>query len=61
MALHDATAHGEQVGDTYDHVYGSVLDTDGAVQRLAELAGDGPVLELRVGTGRLALPQRGWH
>ncbi len=32
------------------------LDTDGAVARLKELAGKGPVLELGVGTGRVALP-----
>jgi len=56
MALHDVTAYGEQVGDTYDRVYGSVLDTDGAVERLVELAAGGPVLELGVGTGRLAVP-----
>lgn len=29
-----------------------------AVERLAELAGDGPVLELAVGTGRVAIPLR---
>jgi SAM-dependent methyltransferase len=32
------------------------LDTDGAVAFLAELAGSGPVLELAIGTGRIALP-----
>jgi SAM-dependent methyltransferase len=31
-------------------------DEGAAVARLAELAGEGPVLELAVGTGRLALP-----
>ena len=59
MALHDVTAYGEQVGETYDRVYGAVLDTDGAVERLLELADGGPVLELGVGTGRLALPLAG--
>jgi SAM-dependent methyltransferase len=59
MALHDVTAYGEQVGETYDRVYGAVLDTDGAVERLVELADGGPVLELGVGTGRLALPLAG--
>ncbi|WP_340538878.1 class I SAM-dependent DNA methyltransferase [Nocardioides sp. GXZ039] len=29
---------------------------DPAVERLAELAGDGPVLELAIGTGRVAIP-----
>ena len=56
MVLHDVAAYGEQVGETYDRVYGAVLDTDGAVERLVELADGGPVLELGVGTGRLALP-----
>jgi SAM-dependent methyltransferase len=32
------------------------LDTEGAVDLLAELAGSGPVLELAIGTGRIALP-----
>lgn len=33
-----------------------MLDTDAAVAGLAELAAGGPVLELGIGTGRLALP-----
>jgi SAM-dependent methyltransferase len=37
-------------------VEGVGLDTDAAVAFLAELAGSGPVLELAVGTGRIALP-----
>jgi SAM-dependent methyltransferase len=32
------------------------LDTEAAVAFLAELAGSGPVLELAIGTGRVALP-----
>ena len=32
------------------------LDTEAAVAFLAELAGSGPVLELAIGTGRIALP-----
>lgn len=35
---------------------GVALDTDAAVAFLAELAGPGPVLELAIGTGRIALP-----
>ena len=31
-------------------------DEDAAVAFLAELAGDGPALELAIGTGRIALP-----
>jgi len=46
-------AYGDHVAYVYDDVYGP--DTT-AVSCLAELAGRGPVLELGVGTGRLALP-----
>jgi SAM-dependent methyltransferase len=50
---------GESVAEHYDD---SVADTlppgsaDRAVEVLAELAGAGPVLELGIGTGRIALP-----
>ncbi|SRR6266508_987582 len=47
--------YGDRIADVYDTLY-SGLDTDGAVETLAELAGSGPVLELAIGTGRLALP-----
>src|SRR6266540_871990 len=47
--------YGDRNADVYDTLY-SGLDTDGAVETLAELAGSGPVLELAIGTGRLALP-----
>src|SRR5581483_10142203 len=49
---------GHDVADVYDAWCASLetLDTEGAVAALAELAGDGPVLELAIGTGRLALP-----
>ncbi|MEJ7716738.1 MAG: class I SAM-dependent methyltransferase [Thermoleophilaceae bacterium] len=40
----------------YDALYGAIPDTEEAVALLAELAGDGPLLELGIGTGRLALP-----
>jgi SAM-dependent methyltransferase len=41
----------------YDEYVASVLlDTEAAVAFLAELAGSGPVLELAIGTGRIALP-----
>ena len=47
--------YGDRIADVYDGLY-SGLDTEGAVETLAELAGSGPVLELGIGTGRLALP-----
>jgi SAM-dependent methyltransferase len=54
---YDPTAYGASVAGVYDELYGDdMLDTEGAVRRLQKLAGSGPVLELGVGTGRLALP-----
>lgn len=52
--------YGEKIADQYDDMHGgAVLPTGGiedAVAFLAELAGDGPALELGIGTGRIALP-----
>jgi SAM-dependent methyltransferase len=44
------------VASSYDDWFGDLPDTDGPVQRLAELAGEGRALELGVGTGRVAVP-----
>jgi SAM-dependent methyltransferase len=45
----------------YDDYFGDLPDTDGPVELLSRLAGDGTALELGVGTGRVAIPlaQRG--
>lgn len=50
-----AMSFGEDVAAAYDeeNVRG---DEDDAVEFLARLAGDGPVLELAIGTGRIGLP-----
>jgi SAM-dependent methyltransferase len=56
MGEYDPTEYGTHVAADYDEIYGAAFDTVGAVSRLAELAGSGPILELGVGTGRLALP-----
>jgi len=48
--------YGNRIADVYDGFYDDRLDTEGAVETLAELAAGGPVLELAIGTGRLALP-----
>ena len=53
---HDAAAYGAAFADDYDATYEGVYDTDGAVERLVELAEGGAVLELGIGTGRVALP-----
>jgi SAM-dependent methyltransferase len=54
----DASTYGERIAAIYDDVFGAILDTDAAVDLLEQLAGDGPALELGIGTGRLALPLR---
>ena len=52
----DAALYGDSFADVYDDWYGDMFDTEGAVQTLLELAGSGPICELGVGTGRLAIP-----
>jgi SAM-dependent methyltransferase len=53
----DAASYGEAFADVYDEWYGDVPDVDATVQRVAALvSGGGRVLELGVGTGRLAVP-----
>lgn len=57
MDGYDEATYGDRFVDVYDDWYGSVTDTDTCVQTLARLAGtQGAVLELGVGTGRLAIP-----
>ena len=51
----DPSTYGRSFADVYDEWYSSSFDTDGAISALRRLAGSGPVLELGVGTGRLAL------
>jgi SAM-dependent methyltransferase len=52
---YDAASYGDKIADVYDGWY-TQLDTSGAIDLLAELAGPGPLLELGIGTGRVALP-----
>lgn len=57
MTDFDATAYGASgIADEYDDLYAGHWEVDAAVERLVELAGGGAVLELGIGTGRLALP-----
>jgi len=48
-------AYGDAFADVYDDWYADVSDTDGTVDLVARLAAGGSVLELGVGTGRIAL------
>ncbi|MDQ4005656.1 MAG: class I SAM-dependent methyltransferase [Actinomycetota bacterium] len=56
MVEHDPAAYGDRAAAVYDELFGSLEDTEDAVSFLAEIAGPGPVLELGIGTGRLAIP-----
>jgi SAM-dependent methyltransferase len=51
----DPALYGDRWAAVYDDIHGQ-MDPGPAVEFLAGLAGDGRVLELAVGTGRVALP-----
>jgi SAM-dependent methyltransferase len=57
----DPSRYGRSFADVYDDWYANSFDTHAAVEALTLLASGGSVLELGVGTGRLAIPlaQRG--
>jgi SAM-dependent methyltransferase len=55
MEDYHASTYGDRIAPLYDDMYGD-FDPGPAVAMLADLAQDGPVLELGIGTGRLALP-----
>jgi SAM-dependent methyltransferase len=59
---YDVSTYGERIADVYDHWPRLPATTERAVEFLAAAAGRGPILELGIGTGRLALPlvQRGF-
>ena len=56
MRGYDESTYGDSFADVYDEWYRNVSRIDATVDRLRALGGDGPFLELGVGTGRLALP-----
>ncbi|MBW3574799.1 MAG: class I SAM-dependent methyltransferase [Actinobacteria bacterium] len=57
MPEFDPTAYGASgIADEYDTLYAGHWDTEGTVECLFGLAAGGAVLELGIGTGRLALP-----
>jgi SAM-dependent methyltransferase len=56
MDQYEASTYGDRIAAIYDELIEGKFDTEGAVSFLAELAGTGPVLELGIGTGRVALP-----
>jgi SAM-dependent methyltransferase len=58
MRDYGRATYGDLIADVYDEWHGALVDDDtpAAVAFLAELANGGRVLELGVGTGRLAIP-----
>jgi SAM-dependent methyltransferase len=57
MRGYDERSYGDGFADVYDEWYADVTDVDATVARMRSLAGPGGrVLELGVGTGRLAVP-----
>lgn len=57
MRGYDSTSYGDGFADIYDDWYAEVTDVDATVSRMLDVAGEaGRVLELGVGTGRLAIP-----
>jgi SAM-dependent methyltransferase len=55
MDGYSINTYGDGFADVYDRWYTDMGDLAGCVDRLAELADDRPVLELGVGTGRVAV------
>jgi SAM-dependent methyltransferase len=55
MERYAAQTYGDRIADVYDE-YHAERHPDAEVEFLAGLAGTGPVLELGIGTGRVALP-----
>jgi SAM-dependent methyltransferase len=54
MDTYDIAAYGDRIADIYDELHTSYEEA--AISALAQIAGNGPVLELGIGTGRIALP-----
>jgi hypothetical protein len=56
---YESSTYGDLIADIYDELHGDVPfsgDVSTTVAFLRDLAGDGPMLELGIGTGRVALP-----
>ncbi|HEX3436944.1 MAG TPA: class I SAM-dependent methyltransferase [Pseudacidobacterium sp.] len=59
MQTYDSSTYGDHIASEYDDfIQISPEQTHAAVETLAALTKDGPVLELGIGTGRIALPLR---
>jgi SAM-dependent methyltransferase len=56
QSSHDPAEYGDRIAHLYDELYPGTDSAERAAEMLAGLAGDGTVLELGIGTGRIALP-----
>lgn len=56
MATYGPESYGDAFADVYDEWYAQVSDVQACVRAISELAQGGRVLELGVGTGRIAIP-----
>lgn len=56
MEGYDDSTYGDAFADVYDEWYDGISDVETTTETLLGLVDAGPVLELGVGTGRLALP-----
>lgn len=56
MRGYEPHSYGDGMADVYDDWYARISDVDATVATLIQLANGGSVLELGVGTGRLAAP-----
>jgi SAM-dependent methyltransferase len=56
MDSFDPASFGDHFAEVYDEMHPALSSSDPMIQALAKLACGGPVLELGVGTGRVALP-----
>jgi SAM-dependent methyltransferase len=54
MDAYTEDRYGEEIAEIYDQLYSEYNPL--VIERLVELAGGGPALELGIGTGRVALP-----
>ena len=56
MSTYDASTYGQRIAGVYDEMYSGREDLEPVLDALAFLANGGRVLELGIGTGRIALP-----
>jgi len=56
MPEYDSSTYGERIADVYDEIASPATSAEDAVEFLASVAGKRRILELGVGTGRVAIP-----